>query len=164
MGALAGMVIKTVAVTAAKWGLFGAEMAVKSAMALGNPLMLAGIGAAVASTVAIAALVKEKQKEAEALAQSRTASQNTTMEYENMTAAMKNAVTETKNLAAAEAAAAKIRMLQATFISLRGQESQYPNSVSSILQKVFSLLNTPVNAKSQNWWKDIRLRLKIKDD
>ena len=67
MGALAGLVVKTVAVTAAKWGLFGAEMAVKSAMALGNPLILAGIGAATASTIAIAALVKRKQEEAEAL-------------------------------------------------------------------------------------------------
>ena len=152
IGALAGLVVKTVAVTAATWGWFGAEMAKNSAMALGNPLLLAGIGAAVASTVAIAALVREKQKEAEELGKGTTATRNATTAYSEMTKAMQDAVTATGNVAAAEAAAAKIRVLQAELYKLQTTASSMSSSVKSSLDRVFVTLDLPVNSKSKNWW------------
>lgn len=66
IGALIGLAARTVIVTASKWGLFGAEMAVNAATAVGNPLLWVGIAAAVAAVAATTALVAAKVKEAKA--------------------------------------------------------------------------------------------------
>jgi len=67
LAAFTALAIRTAVVTAAKWGLFGAQMAVNAATAVGNPLLWAGIAAATASVVAIGALVAKKVEEAKAL-------------------------------------------------------------------------------------------------
>lgn len=67
IASLGALVARTVVMTAAKWGLFGATMAVNSAMAVGNPLLWVGIAAVGAAVIATTALVVAKVNEAKAV-------------------------------------------------------------------------------------------------
>jgi len=67
LAAFTALTIRTAIVTAAKWGLFGAQMAVNAANAAGNPLLWAGIAAAVASVAAIGLLIAAKRSETESI-------------------------------------------------------------------------------------------------
>jgi len=66
MAVFTGLAVRTAIVAAAKWGLFGAQMAVNAATAVGNPLMWVGIAAAVGMVAATGALVASKVREANA--------------------------------------------------------------------------------------------------
>jgi hypothetical protein len=73
-----GLAIRTAIVAAAKWGLFGAQMAVNAAMAVGNPLLWVGIAAAVGVVAATGALIASKVKEARATKASAEATKENT--------------------------------------------------------------------------------------
>jgi hypothetical protein len=77
-GAMVGFVLATIALTAAKWGLFGAVLSVKIAEAANNPIMWAGIAAALAAVTATGLLVASKQREANALKESADATRDDT--------------------------------------------------------------------------------------
>lgn len=72
------LAIRTAVVAAAKWGLFGAQMAVNAAMAVGNPLLWVGIAAAVGVVAATGALIASKVKEARATKASAEATKENT--------------------------------------------------------------------------------------
>ena len=78
MSILTGLAIRTAAVAAAKWGLFGAQMAVNAAMAVGNPLLWVGIAAAVGVVAATGALIASKVREARATKASSEATEENT--------------------------------------------------------------------------------------
>lgn len=78
MAIFTGLAIRTAIVAAAKWGLFGAQMAVNAAIAAGNPLMWIGIAAAVGAVVATGALVASKVREANATKASSEATKENT--------------------------------------------------------------------------------------
>ena len=73
-----GLAIRTAIVAAAKWGLFGAQMAVNAAMAVGNPLLWIGIAAAVGVVAATGALIASKVREANAVKKSSEATTENT--------------------------------------------------------------------------------------
>lgn len=78
MAVFTGLAIRTAIVAAAKWGLFGAQMAVNAAMAVGNPLLWVGIAAAVGVVAATGALIASKVKEARATKASAEATKENT--------------------------------------------------------------------------------------
>ncbi len=89
LGALIGATIRTVALTLAKWGLFGAEMAVNSAMAVGNPLLWIGIAAAVAAVATTAALIAAKSREAQVVSEGAEAQREAAAAYDLSSEAQK---------------------------------------------------------------------------
>lgn len=72
------LAIRTAVVAAAKWGLFGAQMAVNAAMAVGNPLLWVGIAAAGGVVAATGALIASKVREARATKASAEATKENT--------------------------------------------------------------------------------------
>lgn len=88
IAALGALAIRTAVVTAAKWGLFGAQMAVNAANAVGNPLLWAGIAAASALVIAIGALIASKVKEANAIKEAQASQEEHTRATRDATSAM----------------------------------------------------------------------------
>jgi len=84
VAALVGLAIRTAAAAAASWGLFGAEMAKNAAMAVGNPLIWAGIAAALAAVAATGLLVAAKMKEASTLAKSNELTKEASAGYRDV--------------------------------------------------------------------------------
>ncbi len=173
LGALVGLTVRTAAVAAAKWGLFGAQMAVNSAMAVGNPLLWAGIAAAVAAVTATTALVVAKTQEANGIKQATdectayAAAQQvatnkaaagaaqaklTESAYRDMSLAMRDATQKSGNFAAAQAAVDTLRSLRAELATLERQATSTAKSFDSSLNTVKSILDSPVNPKSTDWW------------
>lgn len=67
IAALVGLAVRTALATAREWGLFSAKMAVNVATAVANPLIWAGVAAALAAVASIGLLIAANNKEAKAI-------------------------------------------------------------------------------------------------
>jgi hypothetical protein len=147
--ALGALVLRTVAVTAAEWGLFGAKMAVNAATAVGNPLLWAGIAAAVAAVAATTALVAAKVKEAKAMtdASNQYDANAAAMDAAKQSADAYRDSVEKMSKAELESAAASLRaaMLRSTNM---GGLTEAANQLKIIDERLAKLKQADLDAKA----------------
>jgi tape measure domain-containing protein len=86
-GYLAALAAKQAALAVKTWLAYAAQMGLNSAMAVGNPLLLAGIAAAAATTVAAVAYASSQQKAAERTNAAATAAREQSEAYSSAEAA-----------------------------------------------------------------------------
>ena len=86
-GYLAAMAVKQALAAVKTWALYAAQMGLNSAMAITNPLLLAGIAAATAATIAVVAYTSAQQKAAEKTAGTALAAREQADAYQTAAAA-----------------------------------------------------------------------------
>jgi hypothetical protein len=90
-GLMVGLTARIVVQTAAQWGLFGAQMATAAAAGALNPLIWAGVAAAIAATTAVVALANAHSKKAAETVKAAEADNQAADAARDRLAAMKDA-------------------------------------------------------------------------
>ncbi|HOX30919.1 MAG TPA: tape measure protein [Spirochaetales bacterium] len=162
-GLIAGVLVTAVALlgawavamaasTVKTWLAYAAEMALNAAKAVGNPLLLAGIAAVGVATVGYVAYAAATSKAAEATAAQTEQLKLSKQAYLELTPAMQAVTEKTGNVAAAQAAVAEIKKLEAELATLEKVSKNANLEIASSLKYVDLALSGIVNPKSGAWY------------